>query len=125
MHQVIPQMHWQLLESSAFTATAYLPAKHILYLRFRSGELYRYLNFPPELFRDLLAADSKAQFFSRNIRDRFACEHLPRSRTASPSSPQPPLRHLLLCPPPTVNTAFLVRLQQSPSRERPTRIFLP
>ncbi len=79
-------MHWQLLDSSVFTATAYVPAKHILYLRFRSGELYRYLNFPPELYCDFLAADSKGQFFAHNIRDRFTCKHLPCSRNASAGS---------------------------------------
>ncbi len=79
-------MHWQLLDSSVFTAAAYLPAKHILYLRFRSGELYRYLKFPPELYRDFLAADSKGQYFAHHIRDQFTCEHLPRSRSASASS---------------------------------------
>jgi hypothetical protein len=76
-------MHWQLVDSTVFTAAAYLPAKHILYLRFRSGELYRYLNFPPELYRGFLAADSKGQYFAHNIRDRFTYEHLPHSRTAS------------------------------------------
>jgi hypothetical protein len=82
----MPHMHWQLLDSSVFTAAAYLPAKHMLYLRFRSGELYRYLNFPPELYRDFLAADSKGQYFAHNIRDRFACQRLPHSRSASASS---------------------------------------
>src|SRR3954470_10904660 len=64
-------MHWQLLDSSVFTATAYALAKHILYLRFRSGELYRYTDFPPDLYRDFLAADSKGQYFARHIRARF------------------------------------------------------
>ncbi len=79
-------MHWQLLDSSVFAAAAYAPAKQILYLRFRSGELYRYLNFPPDLYRDFLIADSKGQYFAYNIRDRFTCEHLTRSRSASASS---------------------------------------
>jgi hypothetical protein len=79
-------MQWQPLDSSVFTAAAYLPAKHMLYLRFGSGELYRYFNVPTELYHDFLAADSKGQYFARNIRDRFTCEHLPRSRAASASS---------------------------------------
>jgi hypothetical protein len=80
-------MDWVPLESSAFTAVAYVAERRILYLRFRSGELYRYLDFPSELYRDFLAAGSKGQYFAHNIRDRFRCEHLARSRSASnPSS---------------------------------------
>lgn len=48
----------------------------MLYLRFRSGELYRYLDLPPQTFSDFLTAESKGQYFSRNIRERFRCEHL-------------------------------------------------
>jgi KTSC domain len=79
-------VHWELLDSSVFTAAAYLPARRMLYLRFRSGELYRYVDFPPDLYHDFLAADSKGQYFARHIRDRFPCQHLPRSRSASGSS---------------------------------------
>ena len=74
---------WLPLDSSVFTSAAYLPAKRMLYLRFRSGELYRYLDFPPQQYRDFLAADSKGQYFSRNIRDRFPCEHLSPRRPDS------------------------------------------
>jgi hypothetical protein len=76
-------MHWQLFDSSVFTAAAYLPARRMLYLRFCSGELYRYVDCPPDLYRDFLAADSKGQYFAHHIRDRFTCEHLPRPRSAS------------------------------------------
>ena len=76
-------MDWLPLDSSVFTSAAYLPAKRMLYLRFRSGELYRYLDFPPQQYRDFLAADSKGQYFSRNIRDRFPCEHLSPRRPDS------------------------------------------
>lgn len=79
-------MDWMPLDSSVFTAAAYADDKPILYLRFRSGELYRYFDFPLELYRDFLRADSKGQYFAHNIRDQFLCEHLPRSRHASNSS---------------------------------------
>jgi hypothetical protein len=69
---------WLLLDSSVFAAAAYRPAKHMLYLLFRSGELYCYFDFPPEQYRDFLAADSKGQYFSSNIRDRFRYQRLPR-----------------------------------------------
>lgn len=69
-------MEWLPLESSVFTSAAYDAAARTLYLRFRSGEIYRYSDFPPEEFQEFLAADSKGQYFSFHIRDRFPCEHL-------------------------------------------------
>jgi len=69
---------WLPLDSSVLASVAYRPAKRMLYLRFRSGELYRYSDFPPEEYKDFLAADSKGRYFSRNIRDRFACRHIHR-----------------------------------------------
>jgi KTSC domain len=68
---------WLPLDSSVFTSAAYLPAERILYLRFRSGELYCYFDFPPQQHRDFLAADSKGQYFASNIRERFRYQHLP------------------------------------------------
>ncbi len=69
-------VNWSLLDSSVFAAAAYRPSKRTLYLRFRSGELYRYFDVPQEDYRDFLAADSKGQYFSSKIRDRFPYQHL-------------------------------------------------
>ena len=38
-------LDWQPLESKLLAATAYVPARHMLYLRFNSGESYRYFTF--------------------------------------------------------------------------------
>jgi KTSC domain len=76
-------MKWLLLDSSVLTAAAYRPAKRTLYLLFHSGEVYCYFDFPPQDYCDFLAADSKGQYFSRNIRERFPYKHL---RSKSPKS---------------------------------------
>ena len=73
-------MDWLRLDSSVFISAAYRPTQRLLYLRFRSGQRYRYFDVPLQEYRDFLAADSKGQYFSRNIRDRFRYEHLPRRR---------------------------------------------
>jgi len=41
-------MTWLLVESKMFTSVAYDDEKQILYLRFQSGDVYRYFEFPPE-----------------------------------------------------------------------------
>ncbi len=80
-------MHWLPLDSSVFTSAAYRPAARTLYLRFHSGELYCYFDFPQKQYRDFLAADSKGQYFSSHIRDRFRYRHVPR-RPRKPPKPE-------------------------------------
>ncbi|HXE11268.1 MAG TPA: KTSC domain-containing protein [Bryobacteraceae bacterium] len=71
------------LDSSALSSAACVEPEHTLYLRFHSGELYRYFHLPPEQYQDFLAADSHGRYFAYHIRDRFPCEHLARSGRAS------------------------------------------
>jgi hypothetical protein len=75
-------MNWLPLESTALNSAAYLPAERSLYLEFHSGEKYRYFEFPPELYQEFLAAESKGTFFARNIRNHFRYEQLPHTRRA-------------------------------------------
>ena len=76
-------VHWAAIESSVLKAAAYDPAEQLLYLEFHSGDIYRYFDFLPEQYRDLLAAESKGKYFNRYIRYSFAYEPLPQSRRAS------------------------------------------
>lgn len=75
-------MNWLSLDSTALKAAAYLPAERLLYLEFHSGERYRYFKFPPELYQDFLAAESKGTYFARSIRNHFRYEQLPQTRHA-------------------------------------------
>ena len=69
-------MDWQPLESKLLAASAYDDGKRILYLRFRSGEVYRYFEFPEEQYRELLDAESRGRYFLNNIRNRYRYERL-------------------------------------------------
>ena len=75
-------LNWLPLDSSALKATAYLPAERMLYLEFHDGDRYRYFEFPPELFKDFLAAESKGAYFARKIRNHFDYEQLPKTHHA-------------------------------------------
>jgi hypothetical protein len=72
-------LDWQPLESKLLAAVAYVPLRRVLYLRFHSGEVYRYLIFPAERFQELLAADSQGRYFLSHIRNHFPYQRLPRS----------------------------------------------
>ena len=77
-------MEWIPVESSVLAAVAYAHRERLLYLEFRSGAIYRYFDFPVQMYEELLAADSKGQYFSWHIRDRFPYEQVrPGYRTAS------------------------------------------
>ena len=75
-------MKWLSFDSSALKSAAYIADKRLLYLQFQSGEVYRYFDFPPELYQEFLAAESKGTYFGQNIRDKFRYQRLPRIRSA-------------------------------------------
>jgi hypothetical protein len=69
-------MDWQSFESKMFASSAYDPERHILSMRFRSGEVYRYFEFPEEQYREFLDAESRGRYFLNFIRNRFRYERL-------------------------------------------------
>jgi KTSC domain len=71
-------LDWQPLDSKLLAAAAYVAPRRLLYLRFNSGEVYRYFTFPPEGYRDFLAAESQGRYFLAHIRNQFPYERLPR-----------------------------------------------
>jgi hypothetical protein len=75
-------MDWQPLESKMFTSVAYAAERHILYLRFRSGEVYRYFEFPEEQYREFLVAESRGRYFLSHIRNKFRYERLAKLQAA-------------------------------------------
>jgi hypothetical protein len=69
---------WQPVESKMLAAAAYDAPRRSLYLRFHSGEIYRYYTFPANQYQEFLDADSKGRYFLRHIRNRFPYQKLPR-----------------------------------------------
>ena len=57
-----------LLMSQTLATAVYDDAQEKLQLNFRDGSRYVYSKVPPDLFRGLLAADSKGHFFNQHIR---------------------------------------------------------
>jgi hypothetical protein len=71
-------LDWQPLESKLLAAAAYVAERHMLYLRFHSGESYRYFTFSAEQYQEFLAAESQGRYFLDHIRNRFPYERLGR-----------------------------------------------
>lgn len=80
--QMPDPIRWIRIESTALESPAYVAQRRWLYLRFKSGDVYRYFDFPPDKYHDFMAADSKGNYFGKYIREHFRYEHIPRSRHA-------------------------------------------
>jgi len=64
----IPRQH---VKSSAIAAVGYSKRRHILEIEFVNRAVYRYLDVPPAVHRDLMSAGSKAQFYDFNIKGHY------------------------------------------------------
>ena len=76
-------MTWLPLESKMFTSVSYNADRQILYLRFRkTGDVYRYFEFPVTEYSAFLDAESRGRFFLAHIRDRFRFERMAKLKAA-------------------------------------------
>ena len=75
-------MTWLPLESKMFLSVAYDARQEILYLRFRSGDVYRYLQFSQDDYQQFSNAESKGRYFLGNIRNCFSYERLAKLQVA-------------------------------------------
>lgn len=72
----VKSVEWVAVASSVFSSAAYDSEWRRLYLRFLSGKVYRYLEFPAEQYDEFLAADSKGRYFAGHIRGQFQDEEV-------------------------------------------------
>ena len=73
---------WQSLESKLLAASAYDAGKCLLYMRFRSGDVYQYFEFPEEQYQEFLDAESQGRYFLNYIRNDFRYERLAKLQAA-------------------------------------------
>jgi hypothetical protein len=59
------------VDSSGIASVGYSKRKHVLEIEFSSGSVYRYLNVPPSVYRDLLAAESKTRYYDQLIKRNY------------------------------------------------------
>ena len=67
-------MNWISVISTVFASAAYSEDKRQLYLKFHSGWVYRYFEFPPHQYDEFLAAESQGRYFGAHIRGKFRDE---------------------------------------------------
>jgi hypothetical protein len=69
--QIISHIPRQPVQSSAIAKIGYSKRRHILEIEFVNGAVYRYLDVPATVYRDLMSAESKAHFYDSNIRRHY------------------------------------------------------
>jgi hypothetical protein len=79
--QITSRIARQPVHSHALAAIGYSKRLHALEVEFVNGAIYRYNNVPPEIYRDLLGAPSKAQFYDANVRGHFPSVHVKPARS--------------------------------------------
>ena len=78
---IVSRIPREPVDSSAIAAVGYSKKLHALEVEFVNGAVYRYLEVPVTLHRNLMAADSKARFYDKNIRARYRSVHVkPRKK---------------------------------------------
>src|SRR5881397_1812070 len=70
-NHIVSRIPRQRVESSAIAAVGYSRRRHILEIQFVNGAIYRYLDVPAAVHRDLMSAESKARFYDSDIRGHY------------------------------------------------------
>lgn len=63
--------HWILFDSSCIDAIAFDSPSSTLKIRFNSGDIYQYIDFPLDDYLNFCDADSKGRFFNSFIKEQY------------------------------------------------------
>jgi KTSC domain len=73
---IVSHIQRQPVQSSGLAAVGYSKRRHILEIEFTNGAIYRYVEVPPSVHRDLMSAESKARFYDQNVRGKYRSVHV-------------------------------------------------
>lgn len=78
---IISHIRREAVDSTALAGVGYSRRIHALEIEFRDGLIYRYTEVPGNLYKGLLAAESKARFYNQRVRGKYHCVRVqpPRS----------------------------------------------
>jgi hypothetical protein len=79
---IISHIPRQSVASSVIASIGYSKRRHILEIEFANGAVYRYLDVPPSVHRDLMSTSSRARYYDTNIKGNYRVVRV-RSRARS------------------------------------------
>src|ERR1700730_14549437 len=68
---IVSHIPRERVQSSGLTAVGYSKRRHILEIEFTNGAVYRYVDVPPSVHRDLMSAESKTGYYALNIKRNY------------------------------------------------------
>jgi len=68
---IISHIPRERVQSSGLASIGYSKRRHILEIEFNNGAVYRYVDVPPSVHRDLISAESKTRYYVLNIRRNY------------------------------------------------------
>jgi hypothetical protein len=74
--RIVSHIRRQQVDSTAIASIGYSKRMHALEIEFVNGAIYRYLGVPPSLYRKLMAVESKARFYDKNVRGHYRSIHV-------------------------------------------------
>ena len=69
--RIVSHIPREPVHSSAIAKVGYSKRRHVLEVEFVNGAIYRYLDVPFPVYRDLMSAESKARFYDLTIRRHY------------------------------------------------------
>jgi hypothetical protein len=66
-------MERRVVESTTMRSVGYEGKGEVLEIEFQSGAIYQYQDVPAGVYEELWGAESKGQYFNREIRDSYEC----------------------------------------------------
>ena len=70
-NHIISRIPRQPVESIAIAKIGYSKRRHILEIEFVNGAVYRYLDVPVTVYRDLISSESKARFYDSKVKRHY------------------------------------------------------
>ncbi len=64
-------MERKAVESTTMKSVGYDPCAATLEIEFQSGTVYQYFHVPERVYQELMAADSKGEFFNKAIKGPY------------------------------------------------------
>ena len=81
---IVSHIPRQPIDSTAIAKVGYSKRRHILEIEFVNGAVYRYVDVSPSVYRDLISAESRTQFYDFNIKGKYSSVHVrPRTKEKS------------------------------------------
>ena len=78
---VISRIPHSRVTSTGIASIGYSKRRRILEIEFVNGAVYRYVEVAPNVYRDLMTADSKARYYDANVKGKYLSLRVrPRAR---------------------------------------------